>query len=168
MDCYRSFNITIDQNRTFNNTTSQIKNWGNIGNYHWVVVEDANSFFEIQGFKRIDLYGIEMVGYIQTTLGANDGGIVTDYSFKIGIGGQNPLVSGNVRPSPNDWGISTGVGQYQLGKYSNKITFETPFTGVTALQFAQLKVQGQNGETLNSLNLDINLVFNFLYKFDGE
>jgi hypothetical protein len=168
MDCLRSFTITIDQNRTFTNTTNQIKNWGAAGNYHWVVVQQASSVFTIEGFKRIDLYGIEMVGYIQTTLGPNDGGIVEDYAFKIGLSGQTPLVSGSVQAAPNDWAINPEVGQYFLGKYNNKISFESPFSGVTGIGFSELKVQGNNGETLNSLNLDINLVFKFLYKFDGE
>lgn len=168
MDCLRSFTIGISQNRTFTNTTNQIKNWGVVGNYHWVVVQQGSSVYNIQGFKRIDLYGVEMLGNIQTTLGPNDGGIVSDYSFQIGVGGTVPLISGVIQTSPNDWSINQNIGQFDLGKFSNKILFESPFSGCTSIGFNQLKIQGQNGETLNSLNLDIDLQFKFVYKFEGE
>ena len=168
MSCYRSFAINISQNRTFTNTTNQIKMWGVVGNYHWSVVQQGSSVYNIQGYRRIDLYGIEMLGNIQTTLGPNDGGIVSDYAFQIGVGGQVPLVSGSVQVSPNDWAINQNAAQFDLGKYTNKICFESPFQGCTSIGFNQLKIQGQNGETLNSLNLDIDLQFKFLYKFDGE
>jgi len=168
MDCLRSFTIGIDQNKTFTNTTNQIKNWGVVGNYHFVISEQGSSVYLIQGFKRIDLYGIEMIGSIQTTLGPNDGAIVQDYQFQIGLNGQAPLVSGVVQPTPNDWNINPNQATYDLGKYTNKLMFETPFTGCQSIGFNQLKVQGNNGETLNSINLDIRLQFQFFYKFDGE
>jgi len=168
MDCLKSFLIGISQNRTFTNTTTELKQWGVVGNYHWVVDKQGSSVYNIQGYKRIDLYGIEMIGNIQTTLGPNDGGIVSDYSFQIAVGGQVPLVSGNVQTSPNDWAINQNIGQFYLGKFSNKITFESPFQGCTSIGFNELQIQGQNAETLNSVNLDINLQFKFLYKFDGE
>lgn len=168
MECLRSFVIDINQNRTFTNTTNQVKNWGAAGNYHWVVVQQGSSVFNIEGFKRIDLYGVEMIGSIQTTLGPNDGAIVEDYQFQLGINGQVPLVGGNVQASPDFWNISPTTGQFDLGKYSNKMMFASPFTGCRSIGFNELKIQGNNGETLNSINLDIRLQFQFFYKFEGE
>lgn len=168
MDCLKSFLIDIDQNRTFTNTANQIKNWGVVGNYHWVINQQGSSVYFIEGFKRINIYGIEMTGSVQTTLGPNDGAIVDDYQFGVSLGGQIPLVSGSIQASPNDWAINQDNAAFDLGKYSNKVYFASPIQGVTSIGFNQFKAQGQNGETLNSINLDISLQFQFYYKFDGE
>lgn len=168
MDCLRSFTIAISQNRTFTNTTTQIKQWGTVGNYSWSVIQAGSSVYNIQGYRKIDLYGIEMLGNVQTTLGPNDAGIVTDYTFQVGVGGQIPLLSGDVQASPNFWAINPNNGLFDLGKYSNKIFFESPFTGCSSIGFNAINIQGQNGETLNSLNLDIGLQFKFIYKYEGE
>lgn len=169
MDCLRSFTIEINQGRTFSVAGTNIKTWGTLGNYHWIIVEQGGtSIFDIQGFRRIDLYGIEMLGNIQTDAGLNDGAIVEDYSFNIGIGGQVPLVSGIVRTAPNFWAINPSVGQFNLGKYANKLTLESPYTGCTSLVFNGFRAQGNNGETTNSISLDIKLQFVVYYKFEGE
>lgn len=168
MDCYRSFIIGISQNRTFTNTSTQIKQWGTAGNYHWVVSQLGSSVYNIQGYKKIDLYGVEMLGNIQTSLGPNDAGIVTDYAFQIGINGQVPLLSGEVQSSPDFWAIDPNYGIFDLGKYSNKIFFDSPYTGCSSIGFNAISIQGQNGETLNSLNLGIALQFKFIYKYEGE
>jgi len=168
MDCLRSFTINISQNRTFTDTATNLKQWGTVGNYHWIVTQQGVSVFNIQGFKKIDLYGIEMLGNIQTTIGPNDAGIVLDYVFQIGVGGTIPLISGAVQGSPNFWTINPNIGQFDLGKYSNKIYFESPFSGCSSISFTALSVQGQNSETLNSVNLDIGLQFKFIYKYEGE
>lgn len=169
MDCLRSFSIAISQGRTFNVSGTNIKNWGLAGNYHWVVIEQGGtSIIDIQGFKRIDLYGVTMLGSIQTDAGTNDGAIVQDYSFNIGIGGQVPLVSGVTRTTPNFWALNGAVSSFDLGKYSNEIKFASPYSGCTSIVFNSFKAQGNNGETLNSISLDLNLQFVFYYRYDGE
>lgn len=169
MECLKSFSIAISQGRTFNVSGTNVKNWGTAGNYHWVINEQGGaSIIDIQGFKRIDLYGIEMLGNIQTDVGINDGAIVSDYSFNIGIGGQVPLVSGVTRTTPNFWALNGSVTDFDLSKYSNKVEFASPYSGVTSLVFNSFSAQGNNGETLNSISLDIKLQFVFYYKYDGE
>jgi hypothetical protein len=168
MDCLRSFTIRISQNRTFNVSGTNIKNWGTVGNYHWIVIEQGASIYDIQGFKNVDLYGVEMLGYVQTDAGTFDGAIVEDFSFRLGIGGQVPLISGQVRTSPNFWAIDQNVAQWDVSKYRNKLTFETPYTSTKSIVFEAFRAQGNNGETLNSIALDINLQFVFYYKYEGE
>lgn len=166
MDCLRSFYIGLSQNRNY--TIGQFRQWGVAGNYHWIIAQQGNSSFNIAGFKNVDLYGIEMLGNIQTTYTPSSAGIVSDYSFQVGITGQNQLISGDVQLSPNFWNISSNIQQFDLGKYSNKIFFDSPFSGCTKISFTEIKIQGQNGETLNLLNLDLRLQFKFLYKYEGE
>jgi hypothetical protein len=169
MDCLRSFSIAINQNRTFNVAGTNVKTWGTLGNYHWVIVEQGGtSIIDIEGFKRLDIYGVELLGNVQTDTGLNDGAIIQDWSFRFSIGGQVPLVNAVTRPSPNFWAIIGTVSSFDLGKYSNRVNFETPYTGVTGITFDGFRAQGNNGETLNSISLDLNLQFVFYYKYDGE
>ena len=168
MDCLRSFSVGISQNRTFNSAGVNVKTWGTLGNLNWVVNQAGSSFFQLQGYKRIDLYGIEMLGNVQTDVGLNDAVVVSDFFFNIGIAGQIPLVSGENVIAPNFWAINPNIGGNDLTKYRNKVTFETPYTGCTAIGFNRFGAQGIGGETLNSISLDIDLQFVFYYKYDGE
>jgi hypothetical protein len=168
MDCLRSFTIGISQNRAFTNIATQIKNWGAVGNAHWIVIAQGSSVYTIQGFKRIDIYAIEMVGSVATTLGPNDGAIVEDWQFQVGINGQVPKVGGVIQAVPNDFAISDSVGQFYLGKYTNRVNFATPYIGCQSIGFTQFNAQGNNGENVNSINLDINIQFQIYYKFEGE
>jgi hypothetical protein len=167
MDCLRSFNINLELQRGFSTAATNVKNWGVVGNYHWQVIENTlPSDFIVEGFKRIDLYGIQMVGSVFTSLDANDGAIVSDYGMRIGITGQSPLASGIAQST--GWPLYTNMNAFQLSRYSNEVTFESPLAGVTNINFGQFNAQGNNGETLNSITLEIKLAFVFYYKYDGE
>lgn len=165
MECLNSFSIGINQGRTFAVAGTNVKNWGPAGNYHWVVTQQGSSVYNIFGYKRIDLYGVQMSGYVQTDVGLNDGAIVSDYGFQIGIGGQIPFVSGEPVIAPNDFAISENIGQFYLSKFDNKIMFESPYIGCQNISFTEFQAQGNNGETLNSISLDLRLVFTFYYKY---
>jgi hypothetical protein len=39
---------------------------------------------------------MKMLGDVQTDLTSSDGAIVSDFSFRLGIAGQIPLISGDV------------------------------------------------------------------------
>jgi hypothetical protein len=169
MNCLRSFNISVDLQRTFSTpgAAGNVKNWGSAGNYHWQVIETSlTSNFVIEGFKTIDVYGILMTGAVYTDLGANDGAIVSDYSFAVNLTGTTPLISG--RSISVGWPLTTNLNNYDLSKYQREIKFESPISGVTNINFGTFTAQGNNGETLNSITLDIKLDFVFYYLYDGE
>ena len=169
MECMRSFTIQISQGRTFSVAGTNIKTWGTLGNYHWVIVEQGGvSVYNIQGFKNIELYGIEMLGNVQTDVGLNDAAIVEDYAFQLGLVAQVPLVSGITSVTPNFWSINDQALTFQLGKFLNKVTFESPYTSLKTITFNGFRAQGNNGETLNSIALDLQLQFVFYYKYEGE
>jgi hypothetical protein len=169
MDCLRSFTIWINQSKSFNVAGVTVKTWGTLGNYHWSVIDQQGmSTYQIQGFKNVDLYGMKMLGDVQTDLTSSDGAIVSDFSFRLGIAGQIPLISGDVLTSPNYWGISQTVPQWDLSKYRYEVNFETPYYSTKSITFEAFRAQGNNAETLNSVQLDLNLQFVFYYKYEGE
>jgi len=158
MECLRSFNVGISTQRGFNTSGVNVKNWGTLGNYHWQVIETTlDSDFRVEGFKRFDLYGIRMIGNVFTDLGANDGAIVSDYGMQLVVSGTTPLASGTAIST--GWPLTTTPNVYQISKYTNFVNFESPITGVTNLRFGTFIAQGNNGETLNSVTLDIQLNF---------
>ena len=169
MECLNSFTVQINAKKTFATSGTNVRMWGSAGNYHWVVVNTSElSRYNIQGFKRIDLYGVEMVGLVQSDVTATSKVIVQDYDFTIGIDAQVPLVSGLISIAPNDYNISDQVSNFELGKFANKVTFESPYSGLKNIIFNGFRAQGNNGETLDSVIIDLKLQFVFYYKYEGE
>ncbi len=167
MDCLRSFTFNINQNLNFATAGVNIKNWGLAGNYHWIVNEGKNSIINIQGFKKIDLHGIAIVGNVQTDPGIGNGAIVEDFGFEIITGGQIPLAS-IVLSGTNNWNVNLNNQTFALTKYLSKIEFESPISGLNTITISRFFAQGNNGETLNSIDLGINVDFIFYYKYEGE
>lgn len=169
MDCHRNFVISIDNQTTFSG--ADVKTWTVGGQNFWAVRILGISTFEIQGFKNIDIYGVDIIGAVNTQIGAIIGGVnVEDWSFEILMPGQNPLASGLVLAAPNFWNIDiTGVGRsYSLSKNTNSLTFSEPIKSVRNITFAVLYAQGTGAETLGSVSLDYDFNFVFHYKFEGE
>jgi len=169
MDCLRSFSIDLIAVKNYNTAGTNVKTWGVIGNQHWVVADvGSSSVFNVEGFKRLDIYGIEMVGSVISRPSISNACIVQDYSFQISLNAQVPLASGNIAASPNYWPISKNVTSFDLSKYTNQITFESPYAGCSAISFENFNAQGNQAEAPNSIGLDIQLTFVFYYKYDGE
>lgn len=168
MDCLRSFAIDIDYSGTFNTSGTNVKTWGAITNYHWLVFQSGVSRFDIQGFKKIDIYGVRCDGAVQGQLTGTSQAIVQDWSFQIGINGLVPLISGSVDTSTDFWSIKTNTTQFQLGKYVNEVRFESPYSGVSSINFNNFRAQGNNAETASSIQLGLDLQFTFYYKYEGE
>lgn len=167
MDCISSFPVLIRLQRGYSTAGSNVKTWGTIGNYNWQVREaTSGTNLAIQGFKRIDLYGVQMLGFIYTDLGANDGAIVSDFAMNLTFTGQAPLISG---VSDNSfWPLNLNDKSFVLSKYRNEVRFESPISGCSNINFGYFSAQGTGGETLNSVTLDIDLEFIFYYKYEGE
>mgnify|MGYP006898274700 CR=1 FL=1 len=171
MDCLRSFTITIDQASTFSG--SQVKTWTLGLQEFWSVDITGLSTFRFQGFKNIDVYGIDVIGNVNTQRAAAIGGCnVQDWSFEVLIEGQSPLVSGFVETSPTPyWNISTGnVGSrtFSLSKNTNSVKLAEPIKSAQYLNFERLNAQGDGGQTIGSISLDYKLNFVVYYKYEGE
>jgi hypothetical protein len=168
MDCLRSFIIKINQATTFSG--ADVKTWLLGVQEYWAVANGGNSIFNFQGFKNVDIYGIDVIGQIQTQLGAANGGVVEDWAFKILINGQLPLVSGNLTASPNYWNLQTSgiAASVALSKNTNSIKFVSPIKSVSFLDFEGIRVQGYGGQTAGQISLEWDLSFVIYYKYEGE
>ena len=99
MDCLRSFIVNIRQVGTF--TGTDVKTWFVGAQEFWAVEAPRISIFNVQGFKNVDIYGVDVIGSVQTQKAAAIGGcVVNDWAFELLIDGSLPLASGLVQVSP--------------------------------------------------------------------
>jgi len=170
MDCLRSFNVSVKDNALL--TAGNVKTWL-VGVQEFFAIEyGTSSTFNVQGFKNINIYGVQLVGYIQTLpTDATGGCIVEDWSQNIYINGQLALVGGFVTSSPDFWNIDINGTEpriFALGKYQRSINFGDPLQSVSSIEFQKLSVQGIGGQTVDTVSLDWDLVYTFYYKYEGE
>jgi hypothetical protein len=170
MDCLRSFIVSIDQVTTFSGT--DVKTWFVGAQEFWVVEKSGVSTFVPEGFKNIDIYGVDVIGNVSTQKAAGTGGVVVqDWGFELLIEGQLPLVSGTITTSPNFWNIqtsTTGTKTFALSKNTNSLKFADPIGSVKNINFEVLRAQGVGGQTAGVVSLDWDLSFVFFYKYEGE
>jgi len=170
MDCLRSFIVSIDQVTTFSGT--DVKTWFVGAQEFWVVEKAGVSTFVPEGFKNIDIYGVDVIGNVSTQKAAATGGVVVqDWGFELLIEGQLPLASGTITTSPNYWNIqttTTGTRTFALSKNTNSLKFADPIGSVKNINFEVLRAQGVGGQTAGVVSLDWDLSFVFFYKYEGE
>jgi hypothetical protein len=65
MDCLNSFSVLIRLQRGYSTGGTNVKTWGSGSDLNWQIREaTTGTNLAIQGFKRIDLYGIKMLGLV--------------------------------------------------------------------------------------------------------
>jgi hypothetical protein len=167
MDCLNSFSVLLRLQRGYSTGGTNVKTWGSGHDLNWQVRDQTlGTNLAIQGFKNIDVYGIQMLGLVHTDVGAGDGAIVSDFGLYITFTGQAPLISG-VSDNAN-WPVYLNNKAFMLSKYRNKVKMESPISGVSNINFGVFSAQGTGAETANSVTLDIDLEFIFYYKYEGE
>jgi len=170
MECINSFSFNTDGNSNFSG--GQVKTWTAGAQEFWTVDASQSSFFDISGFKNINIHGVDVIGGITTLTGAALGGcVVEDWRISVIIDGQIPLVSGTIRTSPNQWAIdnsSSFAKIFELGRYSNSFRFSSPFQSVKNVGLLGIKANGSGGQTAGNVNLYWNLNFIFHYTYEGE
>ena len=170
MDCLKSFSIHTASNSTFSG--AQVKTWLSGVETFFQCEPSLDSTFTIQGFKNINIFGVDVIGFVNSIPSApTAGAIVEDWTIRLRINGQIPFVSGEVVAAPNDWGIVTSgnpARTFAIGKYNNSLKFASPFQSVASIQLLQLISQGYGAQTAGNINLSWNLNFVFYYNYEGE
>ena len=170
----KSFSIKIVQS-VLAGSNGTCRTWGTPGEYFWsaaIVPSAQNSFYNMEGFKNVDIYGVSVVGaIIGNATSPNKCAVVTDWSFQIGLDGTNPLISGSKVVSPDGYNIITSgvnLDYVNLSKNNNVINFASPIGSVKQIVFDTIFCQGIGAEFLNDVAVSYNLYFTFYYKYEGE
>jgi len=173
MDCLRSFNLYSQNTFAPNYTGPEVKTWTTGTQIFWSFSHIGQlSTFNIQGFKNVNVYGIELIGNVGTNVAAPSGGCIpTDWYLQIQVNGFVPIIGGSVVASPNFYNLSTAqsnVQLFNLGRFNSKFMLASPIESVSSIAINDLTANGTGGETL--LNLNIQSVFNIVvyYKYEGE
>lgn len=170
MDCLNSFSFSTSGNSNYSG--GQVKTWFVGAQEFWAVDASQSSYFDIAGFKNINIHGVDVIGGITTLTSAPTGGVVVDdWRVQVIIDGQIPLVSGSIRTAPNQWAIdnsSSFAKIFEVGKYSNSFKFSSPFQSVKNVGLLAIKANGSGGQTAGNVNLYWNLNFVFHYSYEGE
>lgn len=169
MDCLRSFNFQVDTDSTFSGAA--VKQWTvGLDQTFWSVTGGTLSTYNIEGFKNINVYGIDLIGSLTSKTSVGTAGvIVDDWSIDITVGGQIPLIGGNVTASPNFYNISADTANnkiFPLSKYSNSVKFASPIQSAKFIQLGATNAQGTGFQTAGSVNLYWNWNFIIYYKFE--
>lgn len=172
MSCLRSFNLGILQATTFSG--ANVKTWNSSvgGDLYWTCDAPNLSRFNIEGFKNIDLYGVQLTGGIKTqTAAATGGGVVNDWGFQIYCEAANSLVSGSLQVAPNFWNVNVAnvnSRKFQFTKTLSKIEFADPLKSLKYIEFQALQAEGFGAQTPGTIALEWDLNFTFFYKYEGE
>jgi hypothetical protein len=169
MDCLKSFTIHSSSNITAGASSTYVQNLNN----YWVLDTSLTSSFIIEGFKNINIHGVELIGAFEANSVSNQRCIISDWGTTLQLqGGTIPQVSGRITASPNQWQIDNTTAfarLFTLGKYQNKVMFASPFESVKSIQFLNLNANGIGAESaLVGVNLKWNLQWVFYYTYEGE
>lgn len=171
MACLESFSFFVSGNQTFSDP--QLEWWGAVNVNTWVVNNfgTSNSTFNVQGFKNINVYGIDMIGYLDASHDNNRSALISDWGFSLLIDGQVPEISGNITASPNFYGMTTAYPSIQkatLTKMKTNISFANPITSVRDITIEGLYANGTNLQTVGVIQLIWSATFVVYYKYEGE
>ena len=167
MDCMNSFYITINNSTIW--TGADITVWGAGSNLFFLVEKSEISTFNIEGFKNINVFSIEMTGScVMDPAGVVGECVINDYGFFFNLNGVTPQISGRTTVSPNYWNINTIGTQFSLSKMSSKITFESPIQSLSSINFTKFFASGIGATTPANLSVFTNLTFMINYKYEGE
>jgi len=171
MNCLESFSFYSSGNDAIGSFEGLVS-WGTTASNGWIVNSlGSSSTFNIEGFKNINVYGIEVIGFVGAKTGGGFGGIVTDWAFTLQVNGTVPQVSGNITTSPNYFAMSTSAADLDnvvLSKFKPSIQFASPIQSVKTIQIDELYATGTNLETLGSLRLAWSVTYVVYFKYEGE
>ena len=171
MDCLKSFVIRSTANEDVSSGT-ELDLWGISPTISWAYLKDNVSTFNIQGFKNINIHGIEAVGDFGNNRNTNTnfGSVVSDWSYRFSLTGTVSQVSGNITTSPNSFLFTLPITNplIDLSKFQPKITFADPIQSVKTISLVGVRAYGTSAESLTTVNIGWLMNFVFYYSYEGE
>jgi hypothetical protein len=173
MDCLRSFNFTIANQSNYGAAQGFL--YWQIGTQHFWTLDTSgiggSSTYNIQGFKNINIYKIEISGDVNSSPQvAPFQCIVQNWNFNLQIVGQNSQATGNVLAAPNNFGmVLEGINPtFRLSKFQNSVDFESPIQSATQIRVVNFFADGIANNTLLSAQIGYVVNVTVFYKYEGE
>ena len=171
MECLRSFNFLASGQSNY--TGADVKTWFVGAQEFWSYTRSLSlSTFNIEGFKNVNVYGIDVIGNVSTLPQAVLGGCIpSDWSISLTVNGFVPLVGGFVTVTPNDYSMTidqANIKSFDLGRYKTKFSLGSPIESVKSISISNLSANGSGGQTAGNLNLQYNFNVIVYYKYEGE
>jgi len=172
MDCLRSFNFSIANQSNYGAAQGFL--YWQIGTQHFWTLDIASasgSKYEIQGFKNINIFKIELTGDVNSSPQFSPYQcIVQNWSLGLEIVGQNSTSVGTVLSSPNIFSmIEQATNPFmRLSKFQNSVTFESPIQSAKEIIIKNLFVDGIANQTSTSAEIGYVINFTVFYKYEGE
>jgi len=167
MDCLRSFSFKAQTNGAFG---AQANVWGSAPQNYWIVSSANLSTYNIDGFKNINIFKIEAIGDVTTTVGNSNKALVQDWSWIVRINGNQSTIGNNI--GTNDYSISNQINnpEIMLSKYNPKIEFIEPVTSVKSIELININASGIGAQNIATplINLNWDITFLCYYRFEGE
>ena len=179
MECLESFQIATKGTALFNSSNSVLRTWiSSIGGEKYWTMDSTTavtqSQFSIQGFKNINLFGIDVVGGVKSnSASANSCGVVNSWGFQLYCLADIQQVSGFIKaaPTPNFWNIQSAGDDPRIFNFTNtKSSFrlQNPLTSLKSIGFNNMQAEGFGLETSGQIDLEWDLNFIFYFKYEGE
>ena len=172
MDCLRSFNFSIANQSNYGLAQGFL--YWQIGTQHFWTLDipsATGSKYNIQGFKNINIFKIEITGDINSSPQlATFQCLVQNWSLGVEIVGQNSSSAGSVLASPNIYGMTEQPTNpfVRFSKFQNSICFETPIQSAKEINIKNLFVDGIANQAVASAQIGYVINFTVFYKYEGE
>jgi hypothetical protein len=171
MDCLRSFNFSIANQSNYGLAQGFL--YWQIGTQHFWTLDISSavgSKYNIQGFKNINVFGIQLTGDINSTpQTAPFQCIVQNWSLGLEIVGQNSSGVGNISALNPFAMINQPTNPFfRLSKFQPCITFESPIQSAKEINIKNLFVDGIANQTVLSAQIGYVINVTVFYKFEGE
>jgi len=171
MDCLRSFNFAL-ANQSNYNASLGFKHW-QIGTQHYWLIDQAlpNVTYLVQGFKNINVFGIELSGDVNSSPAFTPyEALVQNWKWDLQVIGQNSTNVGILAPlqSPEYMVIQETNPSFRLSKFQSSITFETPIQSAKEIKFTNFYCDGIANHTTTSAQVGFIINVTVFYKYEGE
>ena len=172
MECMRSFNFSIANQSNYGAANGFL--YWQIGTQHFWTLDISSasgSKYNIQGFKNINIFKIEITGDINSSPQlAPFQCIVQNWSLGLEVVGQNSTATGTVLASPNPFSMIEQPTNpfFRLSKLQSCIQFDSPIQSAREINVKNLFVDGIANQTILSAQIGYVINFTIYYKYEGE
>ena len=171
MDCLKSFSIDSSLNQTWL-LGPNLDVWTIGGNNYWfgrTTTEFAE--YNVQGFKNINIWGVDVTGDFKSGPGGANNCIIDDWHVNLNLIGQFTALGGVINPLVNGLNVNNAVAStnsFELSRFKTNIKFASPIQSVSRIRFDNYIASGHANQSLLSVQVNWNLNYVFYYTFEGE